>query len=98
MSSAFTARDVSFRYRNATRDAVADLSFDVPRGSFYALLGPNGSGKSTVMRLMLGALLPQQGEVRFEQRPVADWPRRDLAQRIGVVSQSEEMPFPMTVR
>ena len=98
MSSAFTARDVSFRYRNATRDAVADLSFDVPRGSFYALLGPNGAGKSTVMRLMLGALLPQQGEVRFEQRPVADWPRRDLAQRIGVVSQSEEMPFPMTVR
>lgn len=98
MSNAFTARAVSFRYRNATRDAVADLSFDVPRGSFYALLGPNGSGKSTVMRLMLGALLPQQGEVRFEQRPVADWPRRDLAQRIGVVSQSEEMPFPMTVR
>ncbi|NLG62643.1 MAG: hypothetical protein GX539_10380, partial [Candidatus Cloacimonetes bacterium] len=47
MSSTFIARDVSFRYRGASRDAVAGLTMDVPRGSFYALLGPNGSGKST---------------------------------------------------
>lgn len=65
MSSTFIARDVSFRYRGASRDAVAGLTMDVPRGSFYALLGPNGSGKSTAMRLLLGALQPQAGEVRF---------------------------------
>ena len=98
MSSTFIARDVSFRYRGASRDAVAGLTMDVPRGSFYALLGPNGSGKSTAMRLLLGALQPQAGEVRFEGKPVSEWSRRELARSIGVVSQQEEMPFPMTVR
>ncbi len=94
----FTADDVRFRYRGATRDAVAGLTMAVPHGSFYAMLGPNGSGKSTAMRLLLGALAPQHGVVRFEDRIVSDWPRRELARRIGVVSQHEEMPFPMTVR
>lgn len=98
MSSTFTAHDVTFRYRGASQDAVGALSMTVPRGSFYALLGPNGSGKSTALRLLLGALEPQQGDVRFEGRRVREWSRRELARRIGVVSQHEELPFPMTVR
>lgn len=95
---AFEATDVSFRYPGAERDAVSDLTMAVPRGSFYALLGPNGSGKSTIMRLLLGVAAPGRGAVRFEGRAVGDWPRRELARRIGVVAQREELLFPMTVR
>ena len=67
-------------------------------GSFFTVIGPNGSGKTTLLRLLLGALRPAAGHVRFLSRNVAEWPRAELARRIGVVTQHEEFPFPITVR
>lgn len=96
--SVFTTEGVSFRYPHGERDAVADLTMHVRAGSFHALLGPNGSGKSTVMRLLLGGVAPRRGLLRYEGRAIAEWTRRELAQQIGVVAQSEEFAFPMTVR
>jgi iron complex transport system ATP-binding protein len=77
---------------------LTDVSVNIERGSLFALIGPNGSGKSTLIRALLGALAPEHGEVRFDERPVLAWPRRDLARRIGAVTQVEDMPFPITVR
>ena len=94
----FAAERLSFRYPGADRDAIADVSLDVAPGTLHALIGPNGSGKSTLMRLLLGVLRPHTGSVRFEGRALAEWPRRELARRIGVVAQHEESAFPMTVR
>ena len=56
-------RGVSKRFGRHT--AVADLDLVIPRGSIYGLLGPNGSGKTTSIRMMLGILLPDAGEVRL---------------------------------
>jgi iron complex transport system ATP-binding protein len=87
--------------RNAAggdRDAVGGADLRVDAAEFVALLGPNGSGKSTLLRLLLGALQPYAGTVLFQGRPLGEWPRAELARRIGVVTQAEEMPFPLTVR
>lgn len=43
--------------------AVSDLSLAVPKGSVYGLLGPNGSGKTTTIRMIMGILLPDRGQV-----------------------------------
>jgi ABC-2 type transport system ATP-binding protein len=43
--------------------AVDALSFPIPEGSLYGFIGPNGSGKSTTLRMMLGILLPDAGQV-----------------------------------
>lgn len=94
----FDARGLRFRYAGARRDAVADVSLRVHASEFVALLGPNGSGKSTLLRLLLGALQPQHGAVAFCGSPLADWQREELARRVGVVTQAEEVPFPITVR
>jgi iron complex transport system ATP-binding protein len=94
----FAVHDVRFRYAGSTRAAVAGISMAVQRGDFVALLGPNGSGKSTLLRVLLGALVPQSGSVRFEGRAIGDWPREAIARRVGVVAQSEEFAFPLTVR
>jgi iron complex transport system ATP-binding protein len=94
----FGASDVTFRYPGARSDAVAGVDLSVADGEFVALLGPNGSGKSTLLRLLLGALRPQSGAVRFRGTPVLEWPRDALAREVGVVTQSEEMAFPVTVR
>jgi len=44
--------------------ALKDLSFTIPCGEKYALLGPNGSGKSTTLKILIGLLKPDSGEVR----------------------------------
>jgi len=95
---ALEASGLTFRYPEAAHPAVRELDLRVPAGCFYAVLGPNGSGKSTLTRLLLGALAPEGGEVRYAGRAVAAWERRALARRVGVVAQGEEVAFPMTVR
>jgi ABC-2 type transport system ATP-binding protein len=44
--------------------AVKPLDLDIPEGHIFGLLGPNGAGKSTLIRMTLGILLPDAGEVR----------------------------------
>ncbi len=45
--------------------AVEDFDFEVPRGVICGLLGPNGSGKTTSIRMIMGILHPDEGEVRL---------------------------------
>lgn len=94
----FIAHDLTFRYPHGTASALSGVSFAVERGRMFALIGPNGSGKSTLIRALLGSVVPLRGSVFYEDRPISDWSRTDLARRVGVVTQIEEMPFPVIVR
>ncbi|WP_061293976.1 ABC transporter ATP-binding protein [Herbidospora cretacea] len=58
------------RYRKRT--AVDGVSFSVARGEVLGLLGPNGAGKTTVIKMMLGLVRPDAGEVMLLGRPVKD--------------------------
>ena len=95
---AFECTSLTFKYAHARTCAVCDVSFAVPHGSFCAVIGPNGSGKSTLMRLLLGAEKPLSGGALFEGEPAAEWDRTEMARRIGVVTQAEDLVFPLTVR
>ncbi len=52
------------RYRNGER-AVDGLSFRVEKGQVLGLLGPNGAGKTTTMRMLMGLIHPDEGEIRI---------------------------------
>jgi ABC-2 type transport system ATP-binding protein len=58
------------RYRRQT--AVDDVSFTVGRGEILGLLGPNGAGKTTVIKMLLGLVHPDAGEVLLLGRPARD--------------------------
>jgi ABC-2 type transport system ATP-binding protein len=45
--------------------ALSDLSFKIPVDGKYALLGPNGAGKSTTLKLLVGSLRPDSGDVKI---------------------------------
>ncbi|MCK4222030.1 MAG: ABC transporter ATP-binding protein, partial [Dehalococcoidia bacterium] len=46
-------------------EAVKDLSLEIEEGEFLTLLGPSGCGKTTALRLILGALHPDKGDIYF---------------------------------
>jgi ABC-type branched-subunit amino acid transport system ATPase component len=48
--------------------ALDDLSFTVAEGQMFGFVGPNGAGKTTAMRIVLGVLEPDAGEVRWHGR------------------------------
>lgn len=50
--------------------ALSDLTFQVEKGEFIAIVGPSGCGKSTLLSLISGLLHPESGEILLEGRPV----------------------------
>jgi ABC-2 type transport system ATP-binding protein len=60
------------RKRYGRRPAVDGVSLQVGRGEVVGLLGPNGAGKTTVIKLLLGLVRPDAGEVMLLGRPSAD--------------------------
>jgi ABC-2 type transport system ATP-binding protein len=58
------------RRRYGETVALDGLSFSVGAGQLFGFVGPNGAGKTTAMRIVLGVLEPDAGEVRWKGRPV----------------------------
>ncbi len=84
---------ISKRFGSVT--AVNRVSLEIPAGSFVSLLGPSGSGKTTTLNMIAGFLRPDEGELYFDGRPVANVApnKRD----IGMVFQSYALFPHMTV-
>ena len=65
------ARNVCFQYDDAEFAAVKNVSLDVRRGEFLAVLGRNGSGKSTFAKMLNALLMPTSGTVEVDGRCAA---------------------------
>ncbi len=83
--------NVSFSYGDTP--VLKDVSLQVEKGDFLAILGPNGGGKTTLVRILLGLLSPESGNVR-----ILDHSPRKTRRKVGYVPQHTEIPemFPMT--
>lgn len=92
------ARELTIHYPGQPRPALDRVSLHVDTGMLYAVLGPNGSGKSSLMKGLLGVIPAEGGECFIGGRPTRDWGKRELARRVGAVSQSEMVAFPLQAR
>jgi len=80
--------------------AIREVSFEVKSGEFVFLTGPSGAGKTTVLKLILGEILPDAGQVWFGTIDVAKLKQRDLPklrQKIGCVFQDYKLLNEKTV-
>jgi ABC-2 type transport system ATP-binding protein len=76
--------------------ALRDLSLRVPVGSVYGFLGPNGSGKTSTIRLFMGMMKPDSGDIRVLGKPVPRELPRVLA-RVGYVPERPHVYPALTV-
>lgn len=92
MQAALEAEGLVKRY--GARTAVADLSFQVPRGAIYGVLGPNGAGKSSTLRMLVGALRPTAGQVTMLGGAIT----RETLRRVGYLPEERGLYRSMSAR
>ncbi|MCY3741218.1 MAG: energy-coupling factor transporter ATPase [Candidatus Poribacteria bacterium] len=80
-----------FRYPNTDKDAVCDISCEVPRGEVLTIMGANGSGKTTLIHLIAGLLRPSSGEVVIDGKSYGRVKLHQLAGKVGIVFQDPDL-------
>jgi lipooligosaccharide transport system ATP-binding protein len=78
-------------------EVVAGIDLELTRGECYGLLGPNGAGKTTTLRMLLGLVTPDAGEITLLGHPVPKAAREGRI-RVGVVPQIDNLDPDFTVR
>lgn len=82
---------VNFSYDEQSAPALSDLSLEVKKGEFLAVIGHNGSGKSTLARLINGLLLPDSGTVSVFGLKTSDGKNPiKIRKRAGIVFQNPD--------
>ena len=98
MSAAIlSVKDLTFTYSGSSSAAVKGVSFNIEPGTVTAILGPNGAGKTTLLHLLLGIQLPLSGSIFLDEQPLRSYSRRNLSRLLGLVPQSEYVPFEYSV-
>lgn len=95
MSDGLAIADLSFRY--GAKEALRDVSFTLPKGTFCALLGPNGAGKSTLVSLITRLLVAPKGAISIAGHSLASAPLK-AHRALGVVFQQPTIDLSLTVR
>ncbi len=87
-----TVRGLSFSYPGG-EIVLHDVSFELRRGEFAALVGENGAGKSTLASLLSGVIRPPRETVYLRGVDIAELPGRTLSDQVGHVFQNPEHQF-----
>lgn len=87
--------NINFSYSN--KEILKNINLEIKEGDIISLLGPNGSGKSTLIKVILGLLKPNSGEVFLDGKNLKIYKQKELAKTIAYVPQSSYLPFSYTV-
>lgn len=80
------------------KTVVDAVSFEIPKGKVLSLIGPNGAGKSTVMGMISRLIAQDSGIVDFEGKDVSKWKSKDLAKRLAILTQTNNIQMKLTVQ
>lgn len=89
----FCGRDINFRFPNSD-NGIHNLSFNLHHGELLAIMGGSGTGKSTLLSLLNGTLVPQEGSITINGHSISEPRVKDL---IGFVPQDDLLIEELTV-
>lgn len=100
MDTIIKLENVSYTYEieDVVKPAVTDVSMEVRRGEFLAVLGHNGSGKSTLAKLFNAILVPQSGKVTVDGMDTANEDDVfEIRRKVGMVFQNPDNQIVATI-
>lgn len=80
------------------KKVVDNVSIEIPEGKITSFIGPNGAGKSTVLSIMSRLMKMDSGSVLIEGRAIEEWKKDDLAKKISILKQSNNISLKLTIR
>ena len=91
---AIEIKDAWFRYEKDSPDVVKDLTLQIRKGEFYALVGGNGTGKSTTLSLLSKVRQPYRGRIYLEGKDLRTFKDKELYNGyLGVLPQNPQSIF-----
>ena len=93
----FTFKNVGFRYKNTDFPVLKDLNLNVREGETIALVGESGAGKSTILNLVIGFHMAQEGSVLMDGKDLREIDLRTYRKHLAVVPQTSIL-FSGTIR
>ena len=88
--------DLKKKYDGKT--VVHSVSFEIPKGNVISLIGPNGAGKSTVMGMISRLIAKDSGIIHFEDKDLSKWKSKELAKKLAILTQHNNIQMKLTVR
>jgi len=95
--TALDAEELVVGYPSADEPVIDGQTLAVPEGEVTALIGPNGSGKSTLLKGLANRLEPDDGRVLLDGRRVDSFESKELARKLGRLSQQNTAPDTISV-
>ncbi len=90
-------KGVSYKYPDSDELVVNDFSLDVKKGECIAVVGSSGSGKTTLMNLIIGFMMPTDGDILIDGKSIKEFNLSEYRHHISVVPQNSIL-FPGTIR
>ena len=84
-------KNISYRYKDATRDAVSNVSLKIKQGEHVAFVGPSGSGKTTIAELIARFFDVTDGEILIGDTDIRQVPQKSLMDRVSFVFQDSRL-------
>jgi energy-coupling factor transport system ATP-binding protein len=82
--------NLAYQYRKKDKPVLRDVTLDFMPSEFVAVVGPNGTGKSTLLKLMIGLLKPNKGQVRIFTREHLPVSHHDISNHVSYVFQNPD--------
>ena len=89
-------KNITKTYGN--KKVVDNVSLSIQEGKITSFIGPNGAGKSTLLSIMSRLLKRDSGEVLVDGKDILKWDNKELAKKIAILRQSNNINIRLTIR
>lgn len=89
-------KDLKISYKD--KEIIDGINLKIEEGKIYSIIGPNGCGKTTFLKALTRSIKPKSGEVILEGKNLYSMRTKDIAKKVGVLSQSSNTMSDVSIR